>query len=372
MGYGMQNRTKKYQCSSKKAASCVFSRMMILFFIVALIVFPLILIRSAVSDTPMFIPSTPSGTTYGYVGIDYEYTIVTMNPDSYWLIDWGDGSNTSWLQLEENYTSIVQKHRWNTPGFYQLHVKFKSETVPYGSWSDAMIIEITTFSSGDFPNKPILRTGKLQGVSGYEYTYSAYTTDPHESQVRYRFDYNNEIISEWTPFVPSGSVSYLPFIWEKPGEYSIRVQACNEYGLESLWSDSVHISMKNASEDDGSSVDLLVFNGNSYHILFSSNTTGTFYNSSAGISNDVKCQGEGIFLIDDDSDGRWEYIYAPSMGEIQPYEEKVPSMGDFLSSIPLLLIIIIISIIVIVVGVILILIRTGYIYLYEEEVAVEK
>lgn len=372
MGYGMHTRTKKYLWCSMNAHS-IFSQRISMLFMVLVVVFPLIYITPIVfSKTPMYIPSTPSGTTFGYVGVDYDYVIVTMNPDSSWLFDWGDGTTSEWLQLEDNQTSITQTHRWNIPGIYQLHVKFQSDTVPYGIWSDAMIVEITTYSSKDFPNKPILRTGKIQGIAGYEYTYSAMTIDPHGAQVCYRFDYNNEIVSEWTPFVPSGTVSYLPFVWAKPGEYFIRVQALNQYGLESLWSDTVQITMKNASEDNGASVDLLVLNDINYHIIFISNISGTFYNSSAGVSSDVKWEGEGVFLIDDDSDGRWEYLYAPAIGEIQPYQEKIVAQENLFSGITLLLIIIIVSIVIIVVGVVLILVKTGYIYLYEEEVVVEK
>lgn len=369
----MQNSKIQYHYKIDKNACFRRLRFIGLLVIISLSLIPLLsIIPGVCSDTPMYIPSVPSGTTFGYVGIEYDYTIVTMNPDSYWMFDWGDGTNTSWLKLDEGENTITQTHRWSSPGLYQLHVKFRSETFPYGIWSDALIIDIADFSSQDFPDKPILRTGKIQGISGYQYTYSALATDPHGSQVSYRFDYNNEIVSDWTPFVPSGTVSYLPFVWEKPGEYSIRVQARNEFGLESLWSDSVHIAMKNASEDNGASVDLLVLNGITYHIIFTSNVSGTFYNSSAGVSSDVRWTSGGMFLIDDDSDGRWEYLYAPAIGEIQSYYESSVIETDFLSSLPLFLIFIIITIIAIVVGVIIILVRTGYIYLYEEEVVMEK
>jgi hypothetical protein len=295
-----------------------------------------------------------------------------MNPDSLWMFDWGDGTTSDWLQLENNETSISQTHRWNDPGTYQLHVKFQSETAPYGVWSDAKIVEITPYTSADFPNKPILRTGKIQGYAGYEYSYSAVAIDPHGAQICYRFDYNNEILSEWTSFVPSGSVSYLPFIWERPGVYSIRVQARNQYGLESLWSDSVQVTIKDPLEDAGVSVDLIVLNDVNYHILFSSNVSGTFYNSSAGVSNDVYWNGDGTFLLDDDNDGRWEYLYTPALGDIQPYQGQLVPQSNILSEIPWLLILIVISITVIVIGVVIILIKKGYIYVYEEEVVVEK
>lgn len=369
--FGMHTKIKSSN-RRQKVLRDIRSSVLIVLFVIVVGASPLFSVSLISAEIPMYIPSVPSGTTFGYVGLEYEYVITTMNPDSLWMFDWGDGTNSSWLQLEDGQTTITQTHRWNAPGMYQLHVRFKSETVPHGIWSDALMIEITAFSDEDFPNKPILRTGKIQGISGYEYTYSALTTDPHGSQVCYRFDYNNEILSEWTPYVPSGTVSYIPFVWDKAGEYSIRVQAKNQYGLESLWSDSVHVTMKNASEDTGASVDLLVLNDITYHIIFTSNVSGTFYNSSAGISSDVLWTSGGMFLIDEESDGRWEYIYAPAIGEIQPYQETIASEENFLSGIPLLLIFIIITIIVVVIGVIVVLVRTGYIYLYEEEVVVEK
>lgn len=322
--------------------------------------------------SPMYIPSTPSGTTSGFVGIDYDYTIVTMNPDSFWMFDWGDGTNTSWLQLEENQTSIVQSHQWSIPGTYQLHVKFKSDEVPYGSWSEAMIIKIGTYAMEDFPLKPIIQTGKILGIVGQVYTYSAVTTDPSEYLVSYRFDYNNGTLSPWTPFVPSGSSSYRSFAWQEPGIYFLQAQAKNQYGLESEWSNPLQIIIKQTTEDNDSSVDHIVLNNISYQILFTSQYNGTFYNPATGASNDVHWNGGGVFLIDDDCDGRFEYLYMPSIGQIQPYNDQKPVDSAFLLNLPWFLILIILSVIFGVIGVILVLIKTGYLYVYEEEVIVEE
>ena len=373
IGYGMHREPKNYICSGNKNAHRIFSKISVVLFLIPLIIFTVFSMAPIVfSKTPMYVPTTPTGTTFGFVGIEYEYVIVTMNHDSFWMFDWGDGTATTWLQLEDNQTSITQIHQWSTPGTYQLRMKFKNEQVPEGVWSNPLTVDITTSTSNDFPNKPILRTGKIQGIIGNEYTYSALTTDPHEYQVSYRFDYGNGNLSEWTPNVPSGSSSYDSFTWEKPGEYSIRAQARNQYGLESAWSPPVQIIMKNASEDNGTSVDLVFLNNIYYHIIYTSSYNGTFNNPSSGGSNDIQWKGGGVFLIDDDSDGRWEYLYVPTIGEIQPYQEQVVPQKNIFSDIPWLLILIIVSIILGGIGVVLVLIKTGYIYMYEEEVVVEK
>ena len=324
------------------------------------------------ANSPMYIPSTPNGPTSGYVGIDYDYAIVTMNPDSYWMFDWGDGTNTSWLQVEENQTSIVESHQWTLSGTYQLHVKFKSDEVPYGIWSDAMIIEIGTYTLENFPLIPIIQSGKILGVVGQKYTYSAVTTDPSEYLVSYRFDFNNGTLSPWTPFVPSGSSSYISFAWKEPGVKFLQAQAKNQYGLESEWSTPLQIIMKQTTEDNDSSVDHLVLNNISYQILFTSQYNGTFYNPATGASNDVHWNGGGVFLIDDDCDGRFEYLYMPSIGQIQSYSDQEPVVSSFLSDLPWFFIFIILSVIFGVIGVILVLIKTGYLYVYEEEVIVEE
>ena len=318
------------------------------------------------SETPMFIPSTPVGTTFGYVGIEYEYAIVTLNPDSFWMFDWGDGTNSSWLQLEQNQTSITETHHWDIVGTYQLHVRYKSDTAPYGVWSDALMVEITTYSNDDFPYTPILYTGKIQGVNSTVYTYSALTTDPYDYQVCYRFDYGNGTFSEWTPYVPSGTSSYLSFAWGTPGVYLLRTQAKNLYGLESGWSDPVQVIITDKSVNTGASIDLLVLNNITYQIIYTSENEGTFYNPSTGTSSDIQWKDGGIFLIDDDSDGRWEYLYIPSIGQIQANIEPIPSENNIFGGIPWLIIFIVLIIIFGVVGVVLVLLKTGYLYVYEE------
>ena len=340
----MQRKTARNIVSGKKNLCQSFFKMLPVFCMIFLLSVTIFFASPVVfSKTPMFIPSTPLGTTFGYVGIDYEYAIVTLNPDSFWLFDWGDGTNSSWLQLEQNQTSITETHHWDAVGTYQLHVKYRSETAPYGIWSDAMMVEIAMYSNDDFPYTPILYTGKIQGFNSTVYTYSALTTDPYDYQVCYRFDYGNGTFSDWTPYVPSGTSSYLSFAWETPGVYVLRTQAKNQYGLESAWSDPVQIIITDKAAGNGTSIDLLVLNNITYQIIYTSAYEGTFYNPSTGASNDIQWEGGGVFLIDDDSDGRWEYLYIPSIGQVQAYVEPIPSEKNIFFEVPWLIIFIIID-----------------------------
>lgn len=369
----MQKKTQGNIVSGKKKTFRSFFKMLFVICVFSMMSGPVFFVSPIVfSKTPMYLPSAPLGTSFGYVGIDYEYAIVTLNPDSFWMFDWGDGTNSSWLQLEQNQTSITETHHWDAVGTYQLHVKYKSDTAPYGIWSDAKIVEIATYSNDDFPYTPIVYTGKIQGFNNTLYTYSALTTDPNDYPVRYRFDYGNGTFSDWTPFVPSGTSSYLSFAWETPGVYGLRTQAQNQYGLESAWSEPVQVVMTDKSAANSASIDLLVLNNITYQIIYTSEHEGTFYNPANGASNDIQWKGGGVFLIDDDSDGRSEYLYIPSMGQIQPYVEPIPSQGNLFFQVPWLIIFIILIIIFGVVGVVLVLLKTGYLYLYEEEVEVEK
>jgi hypothetical protein len=365
----MQRYTCNYRCSSEKKRYFFYPRTTLLVLCFSVLILSFAPTSSLVfSKTPMYVPSQPTGTTFGFVGISYTYVIVTVNPDSFWMFDWGDGTNTSWLQLEKDHTSISQTHVWNAPGTYQLHVKFKSDIVPYGIWSEAMFVEIVAYSTEDSPLKPIINTGKTLGVFNKTYVYSAVTTDSNDYPVRYRFDYGNGVLSTWTEFIPSGSNGYLSYGWNKPGVYLLRVQAINQYGLESDWSDPVQVIMKNTSEDNGESTDLVMLNNVHYEILYTSPYEGTFYNPASGVSTDIQWTDNGMFLIDDDGDGRWEFFYIPTQGLIQPYVEQTWLQKDTLSGIPWLLIIIILTVVLCVIGSIVILIKKGYIYFYEEDV----
>ena len=323
------------------------------------------------AESISYIPAPPDGPTIGYVNIAYEYRIGTLNHNSTWRFDWGDGTTTDWLQLATRQTAVSQTHHWETVGTYQVRVQFRSEQITQGVWSTPLTVIISPYTTIDFPHTPLVISGTIQGVKGCEYTYMMSTTDPHEDLVCFRVDWGNGLPSEWTSFVPSGTPVIQFHTWETPGEYSIKIQARNQYNLESPWSDPVLVTIQNTTENQGDFVNLVVLNDIEHHIFFTSNHNGTFFNSTSGASSALLWAGGGEYFLDSDSDGRWDYLYGPAIGEIKQIPEQIVPQNNFFSEFGWALLIIG-GIIIGIISVILVLIKTGYIYLYEVTVAEKK
>jgi len=344
--------------------------------IVILIISPILLVvmdgaSIVVAKGINYIPASPDGPTQGFVNINYEYAIVTLNHNASWMFDWGDGTMSSWLQLDEGHTSLTQTHQWDSNGSYHVKVKFKNEKVPNGIWSVPLAVSIYAASSGNFPNVPMILCGTIQGLIDCSYTYSVSSADASTDQLSYSIDWGNGIASEWTSSAPTGGVCVLTHTWDKPGDYRVKVKARNQYYLESPWSIPVDVTIKNTTNTETGFIDFITLNQVQHHILFTSNHNGTFYNSTSGLSNAVLWTGGGEYLIDDENDGSWDYLFAPLLGEIQTISDQVPSPHSLFSDVPWMLLLIITSIIIGCISVIFVLVKTGVIYIYEE-VVVEK
>jgi hypothetical protein len=320
-----------------------------------------------------YTPAPPFGPNLGYVNIDYPYQIITINRNASWMFDWGDGETTPWLILENSSTTIVQTHRWTYQGNYTVRIKFKNTMYPDGIWSDPLLVSISYPTITDYPSEPGLRIGTVEGLPGTLYMYTINATDPHGHRVQYRVDFGDGSLSNWTSLVPSGGQSVFAHRWVNPGSYPVIFQACNEFQLHSSWSSPVFITIQNDSANMTSCKDLLVIAGGTDFITYAaSNHIGTFTNTTLGGSNDIHWNGEGMYLIDDDMDGKWDYEYMPAAGLLQviPPVVVVQNQPGMLQ-LPWLWIFIIVGIVVGVIVTIFVLIKKGYIYFYEEEV-VEK
>ncbi|MGF3554961.1 MAG: C25 family cysteine peptidase [Thermoplasmatota archaeon] len=75
-------------------------------------------------------PDKPSitGPNSGKPKVEYEFTIVTTDPDGnnvYYYVDWGDGNNTNWTGHYTSGQEIKLKHTWLKPEVYTIKVKAK-------------------------------------------------------------------------------------------------------------------------------------------------------------------------------------------------------------------------------------------------------
>lgn len=90
-------------------------------------------------------PSNPTitGTTKGKAGQSYTYQIRSTdseNDEISYFIDWGDESNTGWLDFSDSAESIDVSKSWDEKGSYAIQVKAKDE---HGAESDWETLEIS-------------------------------------------------------------------------------------------------------------------------------------------------------------------------------------------------------------------------------------
>lgn len=97
-------------------------------------------------SSPSSPPDKPeiSGPTTVKKGVEYGYTIVSMDPDGdriHYFIDWGDG-NTQQIGPYESGEEINVSHIWNEKGGYEIKVKAIDE---YGAQSDWATLPINVW-----------------------------------------------------------------------------------------------------------------------------------------------------------------------------------------------------------------------------------
>jgi hypothetical protein len=325
-----------------------------------------------------YVPAVPTGPTYGFINTEYEYEIPTTNPTASWMFDWGDGTYSTWVSLDDTKLSVTQSHLWNTPDRYHVRVKYRNEYFQDGVWSNALDVIIVEPVDSDFPDSPVIISGQVYGCTNRNYSYTIYATDPKEDNIQYRFDWGDETISEWTAFVRSGESVSLTHQWVNVDSYEVKAQVRDVYGLESPWSDSFTITLEVDSDSDsfpdacesqvGSSLNdpsdaqPIIINEIEHYIVYPSPgvQTALFYNSTSRNSSTVGSIDETTFLIDDDNDGQWEYCYARSSGIVTPYEDK-PSIT---TEVPWWLVVV--SLIIAVLLIVVVLFKMGILYVYEE------
>lgn len=96
---------------------------------------------------------------------------------------------------------------------------------------------------GGKPDKPATPEGPPTGNTKEEYTYTSSTTDPDNDQLYYLFSWGDGTDSGWIGPFESGGECEASHIWNKKGDYEVKVRAKDTKDLLSEWSDPLRISM---------------------------------------------------------------------------------------------------------------------------------
>jgi uncharacterized delta-60 repeat protein len=91
-------------------------------------------------------PTTPTGPTSGTTGTSYTYatggSVSNQGHSVQYLIDWGDGTNSSWLSVG----TTSAPHIWSSPGTYCVKAKARcaTHTSVESGWSGCLNVTIST------------------------------------------------------------------------------------------------------------------------------------------------------------------------------------------------------------------------------------
>ena len=103
-------------------------------------------------------PSRPTGPINGKMGIEYNYSTSSTDPqgnDLYYFFYWGDGTNSGWLGPYKSGEEVKASNIWQIKANYKIRVKAKDTNGHESEWSDPLTVSMakTKFIQSIFFNK---------------------------------------------------------------------------------------------------------------------------------------------------------------------------------------------------------------------------
>jgi len=122
------------------------------------------------------------------------------------------------------------------PGTHKVVVRFYD--INNHSGSDSVIVYYGNLPP-EKPNKP---SGPIIGSIGGSYSYSTNTTDPNNDTIKYGWDWNGDgTVDQWTNVFNSGVTITTAHTFTSNGTYNIKVMAEDEYGAQSIFSETLQV-----------------------------------------------------------------------------------------------------------------------------------
>ena len=110
---------------------------------------------------------------------------------------------------------------------------------------DFMAIGYSDFSMNTAPDAPYIPNGYSKGWVGEQYTFKTQSLDESDHMLSIRFDWGDNLFSEWSEFLESGTTVSAHHAYLFPGIYNIRAQAQDIFGAISDWSPTHTITIIN-------------------------------------------------------------------------------------------------------------------------------
>ena len=116
-------------------------------------------------------PGAPDGPGSGGVGAEYQYSTNTTDPEGdqiYYLFDWGDGTDSTWIGPYASGATVQATHSWSSQGSYEIKVIAKDGEAALSEWSDSLLVNIGVLC-GDANEDGVINVGDVVYLVTYLY-----------------------------------------------------------------------------------------------------------------------------------------------------------------------------------------------------------
>jgi rhodanese-related sulfurtransferase len=179
------------------------------------------------------IPDTPEGPSVCTIGVPYEFTTQTTDPDDDpirygWDFN-GDDYVDKWTDYGPASTQVSIEYGFVSTGSFEVSVLAEDLVGSQTAFSEKITVIANTP-----PSKPII-DGPSQGEAGTSYEYELVSTDNQESEISYFIEWGDGSTDGWTRTLQSGESLLISHTWNEKNNYVIRAKAKDEHQGESEW-----------------------------------------------------------------------------------------------------------------------------------------
>ncbi len=242
-----------------------------------------------------------------------------------------DGSITtySWAFGDgETGSGVTTSHTFDSEGVYSVTL---TVTDNIGA-VDSTTFDVTVAAKPNTPPDAPIISGTKMGTKDESYDYTFLSIDDDGDDLQYIIEWSDESTST-TDFYPNATEATEPHSFGMAGVYVISAYAYDnetasgttefEVLIDAWWVKEIGL--------------LLDEDANGVYEKFLSNSTGELTDSE---QND-----DGKYLIDEDGDGKWDWVYDKETDTLTPYSEGEEEEADYTMWYALIILIIIILII---------------------------